>query len=109
MKKIWLVICALLMAVALAGCAGNAAFRKSVDITRVQSEVKKGKTTMQEVEQKFGEPYEKGISSNGNAYYYYTSMNFTGSGAQDFTFYFDKKGRVAKYASEYPNGNPLLK
>jgi hypothetical protein len=80
-----------------------------IDVGQVQSNIVKGKTTMEEVEKMYGTPYTKGITSGGVTYYYYLTVNPITAGSQDFTFYFDKKGRVSKYATEYPGGNPLLK
>ncbi len=80
-----------------------------IDIGHVQSNVVKGKTTMGEIEKAYGAPYNKGLTDSGATYYYYLSINPITAGSQDFTFYFDKKGRVSKYSTEYPGGNPLLK
>lgn len=99
-------IATLLMFCVLGGCALNL---KPIDIGKVQSGVVKGKTTMAEIEATYGTPYEKGIMKDGTAYYYYSSLNPLTSASQDFTFYFDKGGKVATYASEYPGGNPFLK
>lgn len=95
-----------IISILVCGCAFNL---KPIDIGHVQANVVKEKTTIAEIESMYGTPYNKGISTDGNAYYYYLSANpFSGS-SQDFTFYFDKNGKVASFASEYPGGNPLLK
>jgi hypothetical protein len=90
----------------LSGCAWSV---KPIDISKVQSGVVKGETTMTEIETTYGAPYDKGIMKDGTTYYYYLSMNPLSGASQDFTFYFNKDGKVATYASEYPGGNPLLK
>jgi hypothetical protein len=104
MKK--LVVLVMVLSGFVFGCAFNL---KPIDVNQVQSNVVKGKTTIAEIENMYGTPYNKGISKDGNTYYYYLSANpFSGS-SQDFTFYFDNNGKVSNYASEYPGGNPLLK
>jgi len=105
MKK--LAVLLILLSVFVYSCAWN---MNPIDIGSVQSKVIKGKTTMAQIEQMYGAPYEKGISKNGNTYYYYVSANMITGSSQNFTFYFKKNGTVASYASEYPGlpvGHPL--
>ena len=104
--KTTVTIAMLLMFCVLGGCAWSL---KPIDISTVQSGVVKGKTTMAEIEANYGTPYNKGLMKDGTTYYYYLSANPLTGASQDFTFYFDKDGKVASYASEYPGGNPLLK
>jgi hypothetical protein len=99
-------IAMLLILCVMGGCAWSV---KPIDISTVQSGVVKGKTTPTEIEAAYGTPYDKGIMKDGTTYYYYLSANPLSGASQDFTFYFDKNGKVAAYASEYPGGNPLLK
>lgn len=88
----------------LAGCAAS---HKPIDVGHVQSNVVKGKTTMAEVENMYGTPYNKGILKDGTQFFYYLYASHLTGASQDFTFYFDKNGQVANYATEYPGGSPL--
>jgi hypothetical protein len=90
----------------ICGCAWNL---HPIDVSNVQSNVVKGVTTTADIEKTYGKPYNAGISKDGTSYYYYLSANPVTGASQDFTFYFDKDGKVASYATEYPTSNPLTK
>ncbi len=104
MKKLMVLVT--LMSAIVFGCAFNL---KPIDVGQVQTNVVKGKTTMAEIETMYGKPYNKGLTNDGITYFYYLSANPLTGSSQDFTFYFDKNGRVSNYSTEYPGGNPLLK
>jgi len=98
-------VLATVLSLHLAACA----LRMSpLDIADVQQTAVKGQTTIAEVEQRYGKPYERGLLKDGTQYLYYLSANPLTGASQDFSFYFDEAGRLTAYASEYPGGNPLL-
>ena len=102
--KLELIITISIVAIFVLGCAHSS---KPIDINHVQANVVKGQTTMAEIEAMYGSPNNKGISKDGTQYYCYLYAGFLSTASQDFTFYFDKNGKVAAYASEYPGANPL--
>jgi len=97
MKTSALIVIVSLAICLISGCAFNL---KPIDVSQVQASVVKGQTTTVDIERMYGTPYNKGISKDGTAYYYYLSAKPLTAASQEFTFYFDKDGKVASYATE---------
>ena len=64
--------------------------------------VVKGTTTMKDIETTYGKPFDAGKSKDGTSFYYYLSADPLTGSSQHFTFYFDKNGKVVRYATECP-------